>query len=163
MASRIKIINAIMSKLIRKSCSRIGRIILFVLIVVCSISTAVAQETTQDMDIGLRLRDDGENVPIAVRPEPDCTSPFRIHKGAVNYCIGLVDTSDPLATNARIKLPTGEIKALQIPRWTLPHLCLLALESNRLRAAMTIITYSTAAEVHLLCVQRCMSQAAVEF
>ena len=87
----------------------IGKIFLFALIVGCSAPTLLAQ----DRDIGLRLRDDGKDVPIAVRPEADLTSPLRIHKDGNNYCIGLVDVGDPLATNMLINLPTGEIKAFK--------------------------------------------------
>jgi hypothetical protein len=67
----------------------------------------------QQQDIGLKLRDDNEDVPIAVKPEASSTSPLKVHKNGVNYGIELVDVNHPMATKARVKLPSGEIKALK--------------------------------------------------
>ncbi|MBD3246832.1 MAG: hypothetical protein GF333_07475 [Candidatus Omnitrophica bacterium] len=67
----------------------------------------------QDLDRGLRVYDDGEKVPVAVRPADESNSPLRIHTDGTTYGIELVDPTDPLATNMRINTPRDGIKAIK--------------------------------------------------
>ncbi|PIR47173.1 MAG: hypothetical protein COV07_00675 [Candidatus Vogelbacteria bacterium CG10_big_fil_rev_8_21_14_0_10_45_14] len=77
-----------------------------------SATTHVAPPTF--IDIGLRIRDKGQTVKIAIHPEGDMTSPLRIYKGGKIWSIALVDPIlDPtLATGLRIRT-NGTIKALR--------------------------------------------------
>lgn len=60
-------------------------------------------------DIGLKMREAGQNVNIAAGPAGN--SPLRIRKGGTTYGIVLVDPADPNASKIRIKTSSG-IKAL---------------------------------------------------
>src|SRR4030042_491979 len=109
MAYRLKIISVAMNRLNKRVRLRIDRVVLVAFLVVCTVPTVLAQ----DQDIGFCLRVDGENVPIAVRPETVSTSPLKIYKDGAIYGIELVDVSDQSATKMRISLPSGTVKAIK--------------------------------------------------
>lgn len=62
-------------------------------------------------DIGLRIADEYQSIPIAVEKD-EVESPLKISKNSVIYNIALVDPSHPDATNIRIQTKDG-IKALR--------------------------------------------------
>jgi len=94
------VVCATMDRLIKRARFKVAAAVLFSLLIVCTSSTGMAQ----DHDIGLRLRQDGENVPIAVKPKADSSSPLRIRKDGATYGIELVPPNSPMATKARIKV-----------------------------------------------------------
>jgi len=64
--------------------------------------------TVTYFDAGLRVFDGTQNVLIACQPTYcDTVPPLRIHKGGVNYAIGLVDAEDPKASKLKVKTATG--------------------------------------------------------
>lgn len=65
-----------------------------------------------DIDIGLRIFDGTQTVPIAAEPLGTLISPLRIFKNGNTYGVALVDVSDPNASKARINT-SGGIKALR--------------------------------------------------
>lgn len=68
---------------------------------------------SQEQEIGLTVRDDGEDVLIAVKPVAGSSSPLRIHKDGQTYGIELVGIGHPLATNVHIQTPNNGKKALK--------------------------------------------------
>ena len=82
----------------------ICKIALLVFFVMCTASVALA-----DQDIGLTIRSDGEDIPIAVGSA--ASSPLKIYKNGTVYGIQLVNVGDSSATKMIIKLPSGATKA----------------------------------------------------
>lgn len=64
-------------------------------------------------DIGLRVQTPGGIVSIAAEPTGTLTSQLRITKDGVVYGIALVDPGDVNDSGVRIRLASGEIKALR--------------------------------------------------
>ncbi|MDD4295042.1 MAG: hypothetical protein PHP69_05980 [Candidatus Omnitrophica bacterium] len=90
-------------------------------LIISFLSILITFTVFADEDIGLRIRDNGDTVPIAVNPESTSTSPLKIHKGNTDYGIELVEPDSSAATNAKIKLSNGDIKALK--RFSQPVIC----------------------------------------
>ncbi|MFA5008866.1 MAG: hypothetical protein WC546_06580 [Candidatus Omnitrophota bacterium] len=79
----------------------------------CFLLAAASICLAQEIDIGLRVREDGENVAIAAKTEATSNSPIRIRKAAANYGVQHVNTNHPAATKVRVRLPSGQIRALK--------------------------------------------------
>ncbi|MCK9614188.1 MAG: hypothetical protein M0R48_01640 [Candidatus Omnitrophica bacterium] len=91
---------------------KIVKFIFLVFLFICVAST-IRAATMVTQDIGLRLRDGVENVPMAVQPVAASTSPLRIYKNGTIYGIKLVPINHPAATKVHIKLPSGQVMAIQ--------------------------------------------------
>ncbi|MFA5271541.1 MAG: hypothetical protein WC412_04260 [Candidatus Omnitrophota bacterium] len=86
---------------------KISKIIFLAFLSMCTAYTVLAA----DENIGLTIRSDGQNIPIAV--STTATSKLRIYKNGTVYYIQLVNTGDPLATKMRVNVPGVGKKALK--------------------------------------------------